>query len=80
MMIEDDSKNSCHINGAAQQLDTLQLSLNKDYSVSDNLQDSCRYSIPSTFEDNRTEFVSRTQTFSERCVILDSSKLANAQK
>jgi hypothetical protein len=76
MMIHDNRKNSCQRNGAAQQLDTLQLSLNREYSVSN----SCRYSIPSTFEDNRADFVSRTHKFSEKCVILDSSKLACAQK
>ena len=79
MMIEDDRKNSCHRNGAVQQLDTLQLSLNRDNSVSDNFQESRRCSIPSTFEDNRADFVSRTQRFSETCVIRDSSKFANAQ-
>ena len=64
IMIDDDSKKSCHRNGSVQQLGTLQLSLNSDYS----------------FKDNGTKFVSRTHKFSDRCIILDSSKLANAQK
>ena len=80
MMIEDDRKNSCHINGAVQQLDTLQLRLNRDNCVSDNFQNKFRFSIPSTFEENRAEFVSRTQKFSDRCIFLDSSKLANEKE
>jgi hypothetical protein len=48
MMIDDDRKNSCHRNGSAQQLDTLQLSQYRDYS----------------FKENRTEFVSRSQNIS----------------
>ena len=76
----DYRKNSCHRNVAVQQLDTLQLSLNRDNCVSDHFQESRRCSIPSTFEDNRADFVSRTQNCSERGIILDSSKLANAQK
>jgi hypothetical protein len=80
MMIDDDRKNSCYINGAAQQLDALHHSPNRDYSVSKNFQDSLRYCIPNTSEGNRTEFISRKKLFSYRCIILDSSKLADVKE